>query len=59
MDGKPPVWGGHPALSNTDSGGQCLLGSSRSGMPFSDGGTEDLRGGPRDGIAEAEVMEVG
>ena len=28
-------------------------------MPFSDGGTEDLRGVPRDGIAEAEVMEVG
>ena len=43
----------------TDSDGHCPLGSSCPGMPFSDGGTEDLRGVPRDGIAEAEVMEVG
>ena len=42
----------------TDSDGHCPLGSSCPGMPFSDGGTEDWRGGPSDGTAEAEVVEL-
>ena len=42
----------------TDSGGHCPLGSSCPGMPFSDGGTENWRGDPSDGTAEAEVVEL-
>lgn len=43
---------------DTDSGGQCPLGSSCPVMPFSEGGTENWRGGPRDGNAETEVVEL-
>lgn len=44
---------------STGSGGQCPLGSSCPEMPFSDGGTEAWRGGPRGRDCRGRVAGLG